>query len=136
MKVQQVEPKYLHYVWDGAAPYLEKALEHSAGEYNLDQLKVFLVQGKQALLIATDETNGIKGAAAIEFIDYPNDRIAFITAIGGKMIANQNGWQQLEDWLRFNGATAVRGAAYESVARLWRKAFKFENRYIMVEKRL
>jgi len=136
MKVHQVEPQYLHYVWGGAAPYLEKALEHSGGEYSLEQLKVFLVQGHQALLIATDEENSIKGAATVEFINYPNDRVAFITAIGGKMIANQNVWGQFEDWLRLNGATTVRGAAYESVARLWRKAFKFENRYIMVEKRL
>lgn len=135
MKVHHVEPKYLHYVWPEVAPYLEKALKHSGGEYNLDQLKVFLMQGHQALLIGMDN-DGVKGAVTVEFINYPNDRVAFITAIGGKMVSNQNVWQQFEDWLRINGATTVRGAAFESVARLWRKAFGFENRYVMVEKRL
>lgn len=135
MKVQYVEPKYLHYVWKDVEPFLAKAMEHSGGEYDLQQLKVFLVQGLQSLLIAIDD-NGIKGAATIEFINYPNERVAFITAIGGKMIANKDVWKQFEDWLAASGATLVRGAAFESVARLWRRAFGFENRYVMVEKRL
>jgi len=35
-----------------------------------------------------------------------------------------------------NGATAVRGSARESVARLWRQKYGFESIYITVEKRL
>jgi hypothetical protein len=30
----------------------------------------------------------------------------------------------------------VRGAAFESVARLWKKAFGVEQRYVIVEKKL
>lgn len=136
MKVQYVDPKYLHYVWKDVEDYLEKALAQSGGEYDVQQLKVLIVQGFQSLLIAVDEDNSIKGAATVEFINYPNERVAFITAIGGKMIANQECWKQFEDWLTFSGATMVRGAAFESVARLWRRAFGFTSRYVMVEKRL
>ena len=135
MSVYYVEPKYLHVVWNDVAPMLEKALEHSGGEYNLDQLKVFLVQGHQSLLIASTE-KGITGAATIEFINYPNERVAFITAVGGKMISNKENWEQFAAWAKQQGATMFRGSAFESVARLWRKAFGFENRYVMVEKRL
>jgi hypothetical protein len=98
-------------------------------------LKVFLVQGIQSLIIIKNDES-IKGAVTVEFINYPNQRVAFITAIGGKMIANKECWEQFENWLRYNGVTHIRGAAYESVARLWRRAFKFENRYVMVEKKL
>jgi hypothetical protein len=45
-------------------------------------------------------------------------------------------WAQFENTLRQLGATTIRGGAHESVARLWRKLFKFEQRYIVVEKKL
>lgn len=135
MKVHYVDVRYIHKVWDDAAPFLEKAMHHSGGEYSLEQLKVFLVQGSQTLLIAVDDEE-IKGAATVEFINYPNERVAFITAIGGKMIASKEVWDQFEGWLHEQGATSARGCAHESVARLWRRAFGFDQRYVMVEKKL
>lgn len=135
MKVQYVEPQHIHTVWPIVEPMLDKALQYSGNEYNVHQLKVFIVQGIHHLLVVVDK-NGIKGAITVEFMNYPNERVAFVTAIGGKMISTKEGWSQFENWLKLNGATLVRGIARESVARLWRKAFQFEPRCIMVEKRL
>ena len=132
-----VEPSQIHMVWDKVAPHLEKAMEHSGGEYNLDQLKVFLVQGLQNLLVCIDDAeDNLFGAVTIEFINYPNERVAFVTSVGGKALASRELWNQFEVWCKQNGATMVRGAAFESVARLWKKAFGVESRYVMVEKRL
>lgn len=135
IQVQFVDTNYVHQVWNLVEPFLAKGLVRSGGEYNADQLKVFLVSGAQKLLIAVED-NVINGAAAIEFINYPNERVAFVTSIGGKMIANKEVWEQFESWCRHNGATMVRGAAFESVARLWKKAFGVEQRYVIVEKKL
>ena len=123
-----VEPSQLHTVWDKVSPYLEKAMEHSGGEYNLDQLKVFLSQGLQALIVFIDNANSnIIGAVTVEFINYPNERVAFVTSVGGKALASRDLWDQFEAWCKQNGATMVRGAAFESVARLWKKAFGVES---------
>ena len=134
-QVQYVDVMYIHQVWDLVEPFLEKGLMRSGGEYTADQLKVFLVTGAQRLLVAVEDEN-VKGAASIEFINYPNERVAFVTAVGGKMLATKEVWEQFEGWCKQNGATMVRGAAFESVARLWKKAFDVEQRYVIVEKKL
>ena len=134
-QVQYVDTMYIHQVWDLVKPFLEKGLVRSGGEYTAEQLKVFLVTGMQRLVVAVED-DVIKGAASIEFINYPNERVAFVTAVGGRMLATKEVWEQFEAWCKQNGATMVRGAAFESVARLWKKAFDVEQRYVIVEKKL
>jgi len=131
-----VNPEHIHIVWEDTKKHLERGLARSAGEYNVEQLKVFLVQGNQHLLVGVDENKVIQGAVTIEFINMPNDRIAYATTFGGKMVANKAVWDQFIDWCKSNGATKFRAATFESGARLYRKAFGTENRYIMVEKKL
>ena len=132
--VQIVPSHYVYHVWDRVVGYLERGLERSGGEYTAEQLKVPLTQGAQTLILVLDDDDEIKGALTIEWINYPNDRVAFITSIGGATY--EPAWQQFIAWLRTNGCTAIRGAAFESVARLWKKKYGFQSRYVMVEKRL
>ena len=136
MKLEQINPIFVCKLWSQIGPMLAKALEHSAGEYNIDQLKFMLVRGEQILMVLSDENDQIHGAFCVVFQNYPNDRIVFVTAVGGRRIATAENWIQLEEWCRVNGATKIRGAAYESVARLWFQKFGVEQRYIMVEKAL
>lgn len=135
-EVQVVPTIYIQQIWDKVEKFLSDALIYSGGEYDVEHLKQYLVQGNQTLLIAVDENKSIHGAATVEWGNYPNERIAFITAIGGKMLANKEIYKQFENWIKQNGGTMVRGAARESIARLWRRAFQFEQRYIIVEKKL
>lgn len=129
-----VPQTHIQQTWDKVQKMLGDAMEHSGGEYDLDQLKVMLVEGKQTLLVTANEDMSIKCSFTIEWINYPNDRVAFITAIGGKTC--KDGWNQFLEWVKANGGTKVQGAAYESVARLWKKLYGFENRYILVERKL
>lgn len=135
MNVRPVAPQFIPQLWPKIGTMLEKALDTGAGEYNADQLKVMLINGHQTLLVV-EKDDEIKGAFCIAFQLYPNDRIAFVTAVGGRAICDQEAWKQFEQWARFNGCTKIRGAAYESVARLWRQKFGVESRYIIVEKQL
>ena len=136
IQVQSVHPNIILQVWDQVEPLLAKGLQKCGGEYTVEHLKVYLIQGVQHLVVSTDEQSNIIGAAAVEFINYPNERVAFITSIGGKMVANKEVWDQFAAWCKYNGATMIRGAAFESVARLWKKAFGVEQRYVIVEKKL
>jgi hypothetical protein len=134
LTVQPVDIQYLHLVWGDVEPFLVPALERSSGEATLDQIKVYLVDGRNELLVVVDENNRIHGALIVQFNNYPNMREAFIVAIGGKFIADRGAWAHFEVWAKSKGASVVRGQAYESVARLWRRAFGFTNRYVVVEK--
>lgn len=136
MKELQVVPtNFVQQTWSKVEKYLAEGLLQSGGEYNVDQLKVYLVQGSQALLVVVNEDK-IIGAFSVEFINFPNDRIAFITSVGGRMIADKALWPKFEDWCRSQGATKIRGAAYESVAELWRRQFDVQTKYVIVEKSL
>jgi hypothetical protein len=131
-----VAPIYIQKIWGEVKPFLESGMTHSGGEYNVDQLKVFLTQGTQVLLVIADETRKIHGALTIEWINYPNERVAFVTCVGGRLITGKDLWASFEDWVKQNGGTLIRGAAYKEVAQLWKRKFNVEERYIMVEKRL
>lgn len=122
---------HIQQTWHEVDVMLDKALAHSAGEYNLDQLKLLLVEGKQVLLVLVDGENKIETAFTVEWINHPNHRIAFLTAIGGK--TDLNAFNQFKEWVKVNGGTKIQGAAFESVARLWKRKLGFENRYIIVE---
>jgi hypothetical protein len=135
MKVEQVPPQYIHQVWPDVVGFIEDALQYGCGEYNADQMKVMILRGEQILLVAVEE-NAIKGAATVQFIDYPNYRVAYVTSIGGRLIANKDMFKELTDWCKFNGASKIQGAARESIERLWKRLFNFERRYVIVEKDL
>lgn len=132
--IQVVPEHYVYHVWDKVKDYLAKGLARSGGEYNADQLKVYLTQGINTLILILNDEGEIKGALTIQWTNYPNDRVAFITSIGGATY--EEAWNMFIDWLRAQGCTAIRGAAFESVARLWKKKYGFESRYVMVERRL
>jgi len=131
LNLRIVPSTHIQQTWHEVESMLDKALAHSAGEYNLDQLKLMLVDGKQVLLVLVNDNNEIETAFTVEWINYPNHRIAFLTAIGGK--TDINAFNQFKEWVKVNGGTKIQGAAFESVARLWKKKLGFENRYIIVE---
>lgn len=84
------------------------------------------------LLVAVDENNAVHGAAAVNIYNMPNYRVAFVVAIGGKLISNDETYAQLCALLKSFGATKIRGVAREAIARLW-KRYGFRERYILVE---
>lgn len=132
MNIQQINPAFICQIWPRVSLMLTRGLEHSGGEYSIDQLQFMLVRGEQSLLVVESEGE-VVGAASVAFENYPAARIAFITAVGGKMISSMDVYGQLVEWCRANGCTKIRGAARESIARLWKQKFGFEQRYIIVE---
>jgi ribosomal protein L18E len=135
-RVEIVPAQFIYHVWDQVSPLLEKGLARSGGEYNVEHLKVYLTQGEQTLVVVIDDDQKIHGAVSVKFYNFPNEREAFITSVGGKALTSKELWMQFELCMIHNGATIIRGAAFESVARLWHKAFGTETRYVIVEKKL
>jgi len=118
VRVEQVHPNHIVSIWPKVEPFLSRALARGQHEYTAEQLKVILICGGQTLLVAYSDL-GISGAATIETCRFPNATVAFVTAIGGRGIATQEAFSQLKEWCKKCGHTAIRGAAFPSVARLW-----------------
>jgi hypothetical protein len=134
MNVHVVDAGHVHKIWPLVEGYIASALEHSKGDYTVESAKTLIATGQWMLLVAADET-GIHGAATLYMFNRPHDRVAFVTAIGGKLIGNAETFEQLKQILANFGATTIEGAARESIARLWRR-LGFQEKYKIVEVKL
>ena len=136
LKVQPVPVQLVNQLWEKVEPFIKSAEEKAdVTEYTADQIKVYLIMGEWMLLVATDEANEIHGEATVSFINYPNDRVAFITMIGGKLVSNPETFAQMSAIFKVNGATKIQGMARESIARLW-KRFGFVDKATLVETKI
>lgn len=135
LQVQLVPLSLVHKTWPLVDEYLEEALRWGEDDYTLEQVKVYITKGDWMLLVAVDEKQNIHGAAAVHIYNMPNDRVAFVVAMGGRLISSAETYEQFSNLLRSFGATKVQGVAREAVARLW-KRFGFKERYILVEAKL
>lgn len=129
-----VEPKFVNVIWDKVEPLLNSALVRHSDAINIDQLRVLLTQGKEILAIGIDEFGIISSAFAINLLVYPNYTVAFTTALGGK--TSKELYEQYSEWARQQGASRIQGLAPESVGRLWRRAYGFSQKLILMEKEI
>jgi hypothetical protein len=134
--VQIVAPNNVYHVWEDIKEYLNASINVSGGDFTLDQLKLLLVRGEQSLLISVNKNNKINGAMTVEFINSPNARTMFITALGGTGIVNDETFSQVETWAKMQGATKASAWAQEAQARLYKLKANFNTIRYVVEKDL
>jgi hypothetical protein len=103
-----------------------------SANYNVDHIRLYVTTGAWLLVVAVDETNKVCGACTVSFINYPLHRVAFVTAIGGRLISSKDTFEQLKRILKSYGATKIQGYGRESIVRLW-KRYDFEPRNTLVE---
>lgn len=134
LTVRHVEATHVQQVWPMVVAFIEDALSKVEGnpDYNIHHVQSFLTSGQWLLLVAVDEEGVVHGAATVSFINYPMHRVAFITAIGGKLISNQETFDQLRNLMKSYGATKIQGFGRESIVRLWQR-YNFEPRNTLVE---
>lgn len=135
MIVQHVPVEFVAQTWPLVESYIASAEKFSGGDYNVDQIKVYLAKNLWTLLVAVDENNQIHGAATVTFTNYPNDRVAFITTMGGNLITSDDMMDKLKAVLKGFGATKIQGAVRPAMARFTKK-FGFVERYAIVEAKI
>lgn len=130
MQVKVVPSEYVPQIWNQVERHLKSALEYAQGDYSVEHVRVFLATGQWMLVVGEDDS-GVKGAAAIQFFNRPTSRVAFVVAIGGRLISNPDTFAQLKAICKQYGATHIEGAARESIARLWSR-YGFAEKYRIV----
>ena len=134
--VKVVAPNFIFDVWKDVESFLNASINVSGGDFTLDQLKFSLGKGEQTLLVSVNEQNVINGAMTVEFNNRPNDRVMFITALGGNGIVNDETFSQVELWAKSQGATKASAWAQEAQARLYKIKSNFNTVRYVVEKDL
>ena len=133
MEIVTVPTYQVHQAWPKVEAFLASALMHS-DDYTIDQVRAQLGQGFWHLIVA--ESDGvINGACVVSFEDRFNHRVAFIHALGGRMIVGESSFGSLEALFRKCGATLVECAARPSTARLFSKV-GLREKYAILEKEL
>ena len=133
MKVQHVPIQYVNQTWDVVSKFIQAAIEQQTGDkdYTLDQVQAYITGGQWILLVAVEDDK-IIGAATVNLFNRPNNRVAFITYIGGRLIVGEESFKQMCQVLKSFGATSIEGAVNDAVARLWQR-FGFVEKYKIVE---
>jgi len=134
--VKVVTPNFIYDVWKDVESFLNASINVSGGDFTLDQLKFSLGRGEQTLLVSVNKQNVINGAMTVEFNNRPNDRVMFITALGGNGIVNDETFSQVESWAKLQGATKASAWAQEAQARLYKIKSNFNTVRYVVEKDL
>ena len=120
--IRPVDVNYVYQTWPLVRNYVEesfnKGLVNGTPDYTADQVLVYLTSGQWVLVVAVDEENNIHGAMTISFVNYPLHRVAFITAIGGKLIVNKETFAQLKHIAKYHGATKIQAMARPAMVRL------------------
>ena len=120
IKVQHVDPNYIHQVWSTIEPLLKPVFEKSntSKYYSIDNLKEYLIRGEHILLVGSNSDKTILGCVTVQWLNYPGARVAYVSAFGGNFGNSIEHHKGFIDWLKVMGATRIECSVRLSVARL------------------
>ena len=131
-QVRRITPEEIRLQWPTLEPLFKRALDLSkCNDYDIDDVYQYLTLNQWRCYVAEEE-RVIKGAACVAFQKYPHDTVAYVCAIGGRMLANKPTSSAFFELLKQHGADRVQGAARPAIARLWRR-IGLEEKYSIVE---
>ena len=131
LTITYVEPNYIQKVWPSVKDYIATALEkctaskNSIPDYTVDHVQSYLTSGEWLLIVAADEDKHIRGCATVSFVNYPMNRVAFVTSVAGRWVTKKPEFEKFKTLLQANGATKIQGQGRDSIVRLWRR-YDFE----------
>lgn len=128
MKLIQVPHTHIDQAWRDGASSLSKACLRT-DEVTGEQLKLMLARNEYQLLGAIDKDKPV-GWAAVCVQQLPNLRALLVYAIHAPGTSAM--FDQLKEYARFNGCTAIQGACDDAVSRLWARSGA-KRKYQMME---
>ncbi len=119
LQVKYIPIEWVNQTWNAIEPFIRASNQYANGELSVEEVKVRVVDGTWIPIIAIDEAQVIHGAAIVHFFNRTDNRVAYVTCIGGRMIANPDTFSQFCDILKSYGATCIEGTVRKSLMRLW-----------------
>jgi hypothetical protein len=121
MPLYQITPNELPQVWPVAAPLLQKAIDLDPDLNKIEMIEYLVRTGRTFLLVWEEPGEGITGAAAVDIIDMPLERIAHGNLMGGKGIVRPHVIEELYKWMRLHGATTAQLWAKGTLVNMYEK---------------
>ena len=121
MPLYQIAPAELPQVWPIAAPLLQKAIDLDPDLNKIEMIEYAIRTGRTFLLVWDEPGEGITGAAAVDIVDYPMERVAHGNLMGGKGIVRPHVIEELYKWMRMHGATTAQLWAKGTLVNMYEK---------------
>ena len=131
MPLLYIPPNQLPMVWGEAAPLLQKSIDVEPDFITIEQVEFAIRTGKMFLLVWNEPDEGITGAAAVEFIDYPRYRVGHGTLLGGKNVVKPHVLKELVAWMKSNGATVAQCWCRDELVPMYKKMGMEETHHVM-----
>ena len=131
MPLHYIPPNQLPTVWDIAAPLLQKSIDTEPDFITIEQVEYAMRTGKMFLLVWDEPDEGITGAAAVEFIDYPRYRVGHGTLLGGKSVVKPHVLAELVAWMKSNGATVAQCWCRNELVPMYKRMGMEETHHVM-----
>ena len=134
MPLYQVTPQELPQVWSTVAPMLQRAIDLDPDLITIEQVEYAVRTGRTYLLVWQDPEEGVTGAATVDIIDYPRERVAHVSLMGGKSIVRTHVFDEAKNWMRLMGATTAQCWAKGSLVQMYEKMGLTNTHQVMREK--
>lgn len=121
MPLYHILPKDLPRVWATVAPLLQKAIDLDPSAITIEQTEYAVRTGRTSLLVWDEPEEGITGAATVDLVDYPRERVAHVNLMGGKGIVRNHVFAEAMNWMRLNGATKAQCWARGTLVQMYEK---------------
>ena len=134
LTVYAVPTHHVQQFWHLAEDHLQKAIDKGHGEFTIDQLKLVVGQGHQQLLVGLDDDKNCLAAVTVQWVMFPNDRVAYVTYSGGTHL--KEFFSQFTFWIKSNGGTSVQcSTGHKGLVRLFER-LNFKPKYTLMELKL
>ena len=121
MPLYQIAPAELPQVWPIAAPLLQRAIDLDPDLNKIEMIEYAVRTGRTFLLVWDEPGEGITGAAVVDIMDYPMERVAHGNLMGGKAIVRPHVIEELYKWMRVHGATTAQLWAKGTLVNMYEK---------------
>jgi hypothetical protein len=121
MPLYQIAPAELPQVWPIAAPLLQRAIDLDPDLNKIEMVEYAVRTGRTFLLVWDEPGEGITGAAVVDIMDYPMERVAHGNLMGGKAIVRPHVIEELYKWMRLHGATTAQLWAKGTLVNMYEK---------------
>ena len=121
MPLYQISPNQLPEVWPIAAPMLQRAIDLDPNLNKIEMIEYLVRTGRTYFLVWDEPGEGITGAAVVDIIDMPCERIAHGNLMGGKAIVRPYVIEELYKWMRLHGATTAQLWAKGTLVNMYEK---------------
>lgn len=119
-ELRYVPLEHVAATWPQIEHFIQSMEQYGPNDHTLAQMRMRACTGDWLLGVYV-ENEELVGATLISFQNFPNDRVAFVCAVGGKGILTQDGYAQLRTLCASRGATRMQGYMRPSLVRLLKR---------------